>query len=201
MSIIFKNIYPRFLLLKNHFILVCQKYSRLKSRACHNSRNDTNFYITINFFSIEKLHWWNLQQNTRDLSKLNIWFPWSFGITNRSLKRHIALRPSVHIKKICVKFKIIFCRCIDSARISELNGISHKVLLLKNHFILVCQKYYSTEKSGPKCHILTLGMMGSNFYITINFFSIEKLHWWNLQQNREICLNFQKIYGFHGLSA
>ena len=54
------------------------------------------------------------------------------------------------IKKICVKFKIIFCRYIDSARISELNGISHHALLLKNHCILVCQKYYPTEKIGPK---------------------------------------------------
>ena len=54
------------------------------------------------------------------------------------------------IKKICVKFKIIFCRYIDFSRISELNGISHHELLLKNHCILVCQKYYPTEKIGPK---------------------------------------------------
>ena len=67
---------------------------------------------------------------------------------------------------------------------------------VKKSFYTWFAKNITRLKIGPKCHILTLGMMGSNFYITINFFSIEKLHWWNLQQNREICLNFTKNVRF-----
>ena len=89
---------------------------------------------------------------------------------------------------------------MDSWRFFELNGISHNALMLIIHDTALWRKEDAPPKRRVKRHFQTPCFAVCNIYITINFFLFLVLQYQNLYQNDQLCLNFQIVYGFHGLS-
>ena len=89
---------------------------------------------------------------------------------------------------------------MDSWRFFELNGISHYALMLIFHDTALWRKQDAPPKRRVKRHFQTLCFAVCNIYITINFFLFLALQYQNLYQDDQLSLNFQMVYGFHGLS-
>ena len=95
----------------------------------------------------------------------------------------------------------LFMSYMDSWRFFELNGILHNALMLIIHDTALWRKEDAPPKRRVKRHFQTPCFAVCNIYITINFFLFLVLQYQNLYQNDQLCLNFQMVYGFYGLST